>query len=71
MPPSVDVEIVAVRERLARVEATMEQIQATLKQIQASMACAASPRRPGEVVIPVTLLVAGIELAKALIERFF
>ena len=49
-------EITSIRERLARIETTVESIKACIDK-----------HRPGYVVIPVTVVVAAIEL----ISRFF
>lgn len=62
MPPSVDNEVVEIRERLTRIETTLEFIQGQMKCFK--------PVGTGNVVIPVTVVVAGIELLKVVLERF-
>lgn len=63
MAPSVDSEIVSIRERLARIETTLDMIKKSLE-------CTAKGASPGSIVLPVTVVVAAIELAKEVVTRF-
>lgn len=60
MPFDVQDEIVDIRERLARIET----------RIDALLDREAEPKHTGSVVLPVAAVVAGLEVMRALVERF-
>lgn len=67
MTLNVTTEIVAIRERVARIETTLQQIQLTL---QATKRSVESPTPGGNVVIPVAVATALIQGIVAVVQHF-
>lgn len=67
MTINVVAEIVAIRERVARMESTLQQIQQTLNATKCSVE---KPAPSGSVVVPVALITAVIQGGIAMVQHF-